>query len=123
MIKTLAGYPRATKDEMNSYKPRSETLIWSDHCESAIARFLKDPEEMLRCLAWENIAPVKAPPWADHPFELRRNEKAKRSQLGQHIAGKETAPLVIELLGIRDERSCKEVRERIKHLRESLGYR
>jgi len=83
----------------------------------------KDKEQMLRYLAQENVVPVKAPPWADHPFELRRNEKVKRGQIGRHMLGKQTTPLIIELLGVRDEKSCKEVRERIKGLRKSLGYK
>jgi hypothetical protein len=88
-----------------------------------MGRFLKDREQMLHYLAQENVVPVKAPPWADHPFELRRNEKSKRGQIGQHIVGKETTPLVMECLGIRDENSCREVRERIKRLRKSFGYK
>jgi hypothetical protein len=91
--------------------------------ELEIGRFLKDRQQMLNYLAQQNVVPVKAPPWADHPFELRRNEKTKRGQPGQHIAGKETTAFLIECLGIRDERSCKEVRERIKRLRRSLGYK
>ena len=43
-----------------------------------MARFLKDREQMLHYLAQENVVPVKSPSWADHPFELRRNEKAKK---------------------------------------------
>ena len=86
-----------------------------------IARFLKDREQMLRYLAEANIFPVKAPPWASHPFELRRNEKTKRGQVGQHVVGIETAPLIMECIGVRDEKSCKEIREHIKRLRKSLG--
>lgn len=88
-----------------------------------IARFLGNKEQLLHYLAQENIVPVKSPPWADHPFELRRNEKAKKGQLGQHLVGKETTPLVTEVLGVRDERSCKEIREHIKRLRKTYGYR
>ncbi len=88
-----------------------------------MARFLSDREQMLHYLAQESVVPVKAPPWADYPFELRRYEKAERGQIGQHLIGKETTPLVIECLGIRDEKSCKEVREHIKRLRKSIGYR
>jgi hypothetical protein len=88
-----------------------------------IARFLKDREQLLNYLARENIVPVKAPPWADHPFELRRREKTIRGQIGQHLVSQKTTPVVMEVLGVRDERSCKEVRERIKQLRKTFGYR
>ena len=88
-----------------------------------MARFLKDREQMLHYLARENIVPVKAPPWADHPFELRRNERRKRGQIGQHVCGKETTAFIINVLCIRDESSCKEVRECIKHIRQSMGYK
>lgn len=86
------------------------------------ARFLKDREQtlMLHYLARENIVPVKAPLWADHPFELRRNERRKRDQIGQHVAGKETTAFIINILCIHDESSCKEVRECIKHIRQSM---
>jgi hypothetical protein len=86
-----------------------------------MARFLKDPEELLHYLARENIVPVKAPEWADHPFELRRNEKSKRDP-GGRLAGKETTALVLEILGVHDEKSCKATREQIKHLRRSMRY-
>lgn len=88
-----------------------------------MGRFVKDREQMLYYLARENIVPVKAPPWADHPFELRRNEKTKRGQIGRHVAGTETTPFVMDILGIHDERSCKEVREHIKQIRKALGYK
>lgn len=88
-----------------------------------MARFLKHREQMLHYLARENVVPVKAPPWADYPFELRRNEKVKRGQIGQHLVGKETTPLVLELLGVRDETSCREVRELIKRLQKTYAYR
>lgn len=88
-----------------------------------IARFLKDREQLLNYLARENIVPVKAPPWADHPFELRRREKMIRGQIGQHLVGQETTPVVMEVLDVRDERSCKEVRERIKRLRKTCDYK
>ena len=86
------------------------------------ARFLKDREQtlMLHYLARENIVPVKAPPWADHPFELRRNERGKRGQVGKHVYGKAATASIINVLGIRDESSCKEVREHIKHIRQSM---
>ena len=88
-----------------------------------IARFLRDREQLLNYLARENIVPVKAPPWAEHPFELRRSEKTIRGQIGQHLVGQKTTPVVMEVLGVRDERSCKEVRERIKQLQKTFGYR
>lgn len=88
-----------------------------------MARFLKNKEQMLYYLARENVVPVKSPPWADHPFELRRNQKMKRGQIGQHLVGKEIIPLVMELLGVKDERSCREVRERIKHIRQQLRFK
>lgn len=88
-----------------------------------MARFLKNNEQMLHYLAQMNVVPVKAPQWADHPFELRRNEKVKRGQPGQHLVGKETTPLVMELLGVQDEKSCREVRECIKRLRQTYRYR
>ena len=87
------------------------------------ARFLKDREQTLTLhyLARQNIVPVKAPLWADHPFELRRNERGKRGQIGQHVEGKETTAFIInDVLCIRDESSCKEVRECIKHIRQSM---
>lgn len=86
------------------------------------ARYLKNKEQMLSYLAQENVIPVKAPPWAGHPFELRRNERAKRRQPGQHMLGKETTALIIELLGIRDDRTCKQVREQIKRQRKNARY-
>jgi len=88
-----------------------------------MARFLKDREQMLHYLARENIVPVKAPPWAVHQFELRRNERTGRGQIGRHVSGKETTALLIQLLGIHDEASCREVREHIKSLRTSFGYK
>jgi len=86
-----------------------------------IARFLKDREQLLNYLAQQNVVPVKAPPWAEHQFELRRNEKTRRGQIGQHFVSKGLTPLVVELLGVRDEKSCKEVREQVKRVRKSLG--
>ena len=88
-----------------------------------MARFLKDRDQMLHYLAQENVVPVKAPPWADYPFELRRNEKVKRGQIGQHLVSKGTMPMVLELLGVRNETSCREVRELIKRLRKTYAYR
>lgn len=88
-----------------------------------IARFLKEREKLLNYLARENIVPVKAPPWADYPFELRRREKTIRGQIGQHLVGQKTMPAVMEVLGVQDERSCREVRERIKNLRKAYDYR
>ena len=87
-----------------------------------MARLLKNREQMLHYLAQQNVVPVKAPPWAEHPFELRRNEKTRRKQPGQHIVAPKTTPVVMEALGVRDERSCKEVRERIERLRKTYGY-
>jgi len=58
-----------------------------------IARFLKDREQLLSYLAQQNVAPVKAPPWAEHEFELRRNEKTRRGQIGQHVISKGLTPL------------------------------
>lgn len=88
-----------------------------------MARFLKDREQLLNYLAQQNVVPVKAPPWAEHEFELRRNEKTKKGQIGQHLISKGLTPFVMELLGVRDEKSCKEVRERVKRLRKSLEYK
>lgn len=87
-----------------------------------MARFMNDRDGMLHYLAKENVVPVKAPPWADHPFELRRNEKTLRGQIGKHLVGREMTPLVLELLGVRDEQSCKAVRKRIKQIRQHFGY-
>lgn len=88
-----------------------------------IARYAKDPEQILFYLARMNVVPVKAPPWADHPFELRRNEKTKMGLLGHHMVGKETTPIIIELLGIHDEKSCDAVRKRINKIRKSMKYK
>ncbi len=79
--------------------------------------FLNNKEQLMHYLARENIVPVKAPPWADHSFELRRNEKTVRGQIGRHLLGKETTAFVLEHLGVGDEQSCKEVREHIKWIR------
>lgn len=87
-----------------------------------VARFMGGPERMLHYLAKENVVPVKAPPWADYPFELRRNEKTKRVQVGTHFVSKGMTPLVLEVLGVRDERSCKAVRDRIKRIQQHSGY-
>ena len=87
-----------------------------------IARYLKNKEQMLHYLAQENVMSMKAPPWADHRFESRRNEKAKHGQIGQHLLGKETTALIIELLGIRDDRTCKELREDIQRERRDARY-
>lgn len=87
-----------------------------------MARFPEDREQMLHYLARENIVPVNAPPWAAHPFDLRRNEKGKRGQVGQHVCGRETTALIIDGLCIRDDSSCKEVREHIKHIRQLMGH-
>jgi len=83
-----------------------------------MAGFLKNKEHLLNYLAQENIVPVKAPFWADCPFELRRNEKTLKGQVGQHITGQKTTPVILDILGVHDERSCKEVRGYIKHLRQ-----
>ena len=104
--------------------------------ELEMARHIKDRNEMLRFLASKNVVPVKAPPWADHPFELRRNDKTKRRNIykargqsvpnyymGSHIATKGTIQIVLDLLGVHDESSCKQVRERIKHIRRTMGNR
>lgn len=88
-----------------------------------MGRFLNDKEQMLRYLARENVVPVKAPPWSGHPFELRRNDKTIRGQIGRHMVSKGLTPIVMELLGIRDERCCKDVGERIKLIRQELGYK
>lgn len=88
-----------------------------------IGRFLRNRELLLNYLAQENIVPVKAPPWAEYPFELRRREKTIRGQIGQHLVGQKTTPVVMEVLGVRDEKSCKEVREHIKRLRKTFSYR
>ena len=83
-----------------------------------MARFLKDKEQLVNYCARENIVPVKAPPWAQSRFELRRNKK----QPGR-LVGSNTLPVVLEALGVRDERSCKDVREHIKRLRKVYGYK
>lgn len=88
-----------------------------------IARFLKDREQMLHYLAQQNVVPVKSPPWADYPFELRRNERVKRGQIGQHLVSQGMTPLVMEILGVRNETSCRGVREAIKCLRKTYGYK
>ena len=88
-----------------------------------MARYAKDPEQMLSYLARMNVVPVKAPSWADHPFELRRNEKTKMGLLGHHLVGRETTPIVIQLLGIHDKKSCDAVRNRIREIRKSMGYK
>ncbi|GAG78494.1 unnamed protein product [marine sediment metagenome] len=83
-----------------------------------MARFLKDKEQLVNYFARENIVPVKAPPWAKPRFELRRNTK----QPG-HLVSSNMLPVVLEALGVQDERSCKDVREHIKHLRKVYGYK
>lgn len=87
-----------------------------------MARFLMNREHLLNYLVRENIVPVKAPPWADYPFELRRNEKTLRGQVGQHVTGISMTPIILNIMGVHDESSCKEVRERIKRLREVKGW-
>jgi hypothetical protein len=87
-----------------------------------IARLLSNKEHLLSYLAKENIVPVKAPPWAAHRFELRRNEKMLKGLIGRHVTGRKTMPLILDALGVHDEKSCKEVREHIKHLRKIYGY-
>lgn len=82
-----------------------------------MAGLLRDRERLLNYLAQENIVPVKAPIWADHPFELRRNEKTLRVQVGQRFIGKKTTPIILDILGVHDEKSCIEVRKYIKNLR------
>ena len=88
-----------------------------------MARFLKDREQMLHYLAGENVVPVNAPPWAEYPFSLRRNEKVKKGQIGRRTVSRGIIPLVMELLGVRDETSCRDVRELIKRLRKTYAYR
>lgn len=88
-----------------------------------MAGFFADIEQLLHFLARENTVPVKAPPWADHPFLLRRNAKKERNLPGRHMIGKETTPVIIERLGIHDNQSCERVRERIKQIRHCLGYK
>ncbi|MCD6297294.1 MAG: hypothetical protein J7M30_09080 [Deltaproteobacteria bacterium] len=90
--------------------------------ELEIARFLGNKDLLLNYFAQKSIVPVKSPPWADHPFGLRRNKKVKNREIGR-LAGKKTMLLIMQALGIRDERSCKEVREHIKRLRKSYGYK
>jgi len=87
-----------------------------------MARFLKSREQTLYYLAHENIVPVKSPPWAEHPFGLRRNEKTKRGQIGQHLLGTKTTPLIMELLGIHDERSCRQVRQHIRLIQQEVRH-
>ncbi len=87
-----------------------------------MARLLRDPEWLLAYLARQNVVPVKAPPWSENQFELRRNEKTRRGQVGRHFVSRGLTPIVMEVLGVRDEESCREVRERIKRIRRSLGY-
>jgi hypothetical protein len=79
--------------------------------------------EWLEYLAKENIVPVIAPDWAKYPFELRRNEKTIKRQIGRHFIGKETTPQIIQLLGVSDEKSCKDIREYIISLRQIRNYR
>ena len=81
-----------------------------------MANFLRDPNRLIEYMARENIVPVKAPPWADYEFELRRNEKTLRNLPGRHLQGKETSQWVLRRLGVTDEESCKQVREQIKRL-------
>lgn len=88
-----------------------------------MVRFLRDKECLLDYLAQENIVPVKAPSWADYPFELRRNKKSLKGQIGRHVTGQKTTPTILNVLGVHDERSCKEVREYIKHTRQIKGYK
>ena len=71
--------------------------------------------------AWEDMVPVKAPPWAKYPFELRRNQKTEKGQPGRHYAGRETTPEILKFLDIHDEESCRRVREQIKRRRRQLG--
>lgn len=89
-----------------------------------LIQLIKDQnrEGILHYLAEENIVPVKAPPWADYPFELRRNDKSLKGQVGKHFVGKETTQFILELLGVRDEQSCKVVRDQIKWIRQHFGY-
>ena len=77
-------------------------------------RFLKDKEQLVNYFAQENIVPVKSPPWAEYPFELRRNEKTKRGQIGRQLLGTKTTPLIMEFLDIHDEQSCRRVRQHIR---------
>jgi len=82
-----------------------------------MARFLKDEKQLLYYLAQVNVVPVRSPPWAEYPFELRRNQKMKT----ERIASPAMTSHIMEFLGIRDKRSCEEVRERIKSIRRQLG--
>lgn len=85
-----------------------------------MARFLRDEKQMLYYLAQANVVPVQSPSWAEYPFELRRNQKM---DTGRHIASPAMTSHIMELLGIHDKRSCEEVRERIKFIRQQVGYK
>lgn len=85
-----------------------------------MANYMSDPQRLTGYMARENIVPVKAPPWAKHEFELRRNDKSARNLPGRHLLGKETAQVVLERLGVSDEASCREAREEIKRVRRQL---
>lgn len=87
-----------------------------------LANILNDPEQVLQYLAKENVIPIKTPSWSDYPFVLRRREKARRKQIGQHIFGKETMQVILQVIGVKDTHSCKAVRERIKRIRLKMGY-
>jgi len=83
----------------------------------------RDRQGVLLSLARENIVPVKAPPWARYPFELRRNGKTKKGDIGRLISPGAADLILKEKLGVRDDESCREVRELIKRLRKSYGYK
>ena len=83
-------------------------------------------DQLIRDFAKSNVVPVKAPSWAKHRYELRRNNKADKAgkyTQGPHAFGREQTAAIIKVLGISDDRSCKAVREHIKRLRTSLGYK
>ena len=79
-----------------------------------MAGILNNKEQMLHCLARENVVPVKAPSWSKYPFELRN---------GRHMFSQGLIPKVMELLGVHDQESCKEIRNRIKLIRQAAGYK
>ena len=66
--------------------------------ELEIARFLGNKDLLLNYFAQKSIVPVKSPPWADHPFGLRRNKKVKNREIGR-LAGKKTMLLIMQALG------------------------
>jgi len=80
-------------------------------------------DRLVRDFAEKNVVPVKAPPSAKHRYELRRNDKSGKDMQGPHAFGREETAAIIKCLGISDDRSCKAMREHIKSLRKSLGYK